>query len=486
MNISVTLSVTKGPGCGSSWVFNKPGSFMIGRGDDVDYQLSADDPYASRKHAYLEISPPACSLINLSRTNPSRVNGKAVAEQQLLKDGDLIELGIAKISVAVVGFSDRIEEVFPENEPCVKPVAGRSAGQSVAYCLRCGKDVSEHADVDRRAAELAGAALYSCPDCLPMGDEYAGFTCAEYTVRKCLGEGGFGRVYLAWQPQTWRLAAVKHIHDLPREAALRFEREIRILGEFKDPHVVRYYGSGLWDGKPYIATEYLPGGDLHTLKLRTKIDKASSVQIVTTLLDGLRELHTRGIVHRDIKPPNILMRSLAAGGAGLEEAVIADFGLARSYAISGGLCLTRPNVPLGTYMYMPPEQVRNAHTVTHTADLYSAGVILYYLLTSCYPFDFPTPEEVEDVMRRFGRIRNRFDAIRMLMEERRIRHPLQIILEDEPIPAAKRNPRIPARLCAVVDKSVAKESRQRFQSADEMKRELAVFASSSALVGEGA
>jgi serine/threonine protein kinase len=121
-------------------------------------------------------------------------------------------------------------------------------------------------------------------------------------------------------------------------------------------------------------------------------------------------------------------------------------------------------------MYMPPEQVRDAGEVREPADMYSVGVTLYYVLTGQYSFDFPTPKDIADLRaQRPDAVKRPQDALRMIMQLRRIRHPFVIILGEEPIAVRQREPSIPARLAAVVDRAVRKSPAERFQSAAEFR-----------------
>jgi serine/threonine-protein kinase len=124
-------------------------------------------------------------------------------------------------------------------------------------------------------------------------------------------------------------------------------------------------------------------------------------------------------------------------------------------------------------MFMSPEQVRNAGEVREPADIYAAGVTLYYLLTGQYSFDFPTPAEILAFQKQKPDLwKKPREALRILMQLRRIMHPFQIILSEEPIPIQQRNPSIPHTLAAVVDRAVRKEARERFQSAAEFRSAL--------------
>jgi serine/threonine protein kinase len=129
-------------------------------------------------------------------------------------------------------------------------------------------------------------------------------------------------------------------------------------------------------------------------------------------------------------------------------------------------------------MFMPPEQVRDAGAVREPADLYAVGQTLYYLLTGRYSFDFPTPEDIQQFLKKNrARWRNSPEALAAMMQLQRIRHPLQIILTEDPIAIRKREASLPLKLAGVVDKAVRKDERQRYQTAVDFRHALqtAVF-----------
>lgn len=192
---------------------------------------------------------------------------------------------------------------------------------------------------------------------------------------------------------------------------------------------------------------------------------------LSEVLNGLDYIHRQSIIHRDIKPQNILLRQTAATGApGFLTPKLADFGLAVSYARAGGTRVTKRGTGLGTLMFMPPEQIRDAGTVQKPADTYAVGVTLYYLLTGQYPFNFPTPGEILEFQKKMkGGGKKPQELLQALMQLKRIMHPFQVILSEEPTPIQQRDPAIPRKLAAVVDKAIRKDVRERFQSAAEFR-----------------
>jgi serine/threonine-protein kinase len=507
----VTLTVTKGPEEGRVIEFAEPRGFVIGRSKDADLKLSSDDPYVSRRHIFLEICPPRCRLQNLGTsgdgaTNPPHVNGDTVLEDCDLKAGDVIELGYTKLRVAIAApvepqprkcstcgepldqtaIASRLDECSRCAGRRKSPVA-RPAVRLSVRCRECRIDLSDRANSDGQADALREVAICLCESCLfnvyynaelGKSQDFGRHSIGPYRVLRSIGEGGMGTVYLVYHEPTARVLALKRMKDLTEKVlAKRFAREIRVARELVHGNVVRCVDVGIdGQGSPFLVTEYLPGGDLESQLAASgrRLPADLAISLVCKVLDGLEYLHDRQIIHRDIKPQNILMTSVP--GARWRDAntpKISDFGLAVSYARAGGTRLTSRGTYLGTLMYMPPEQVRDAFSVGGTADLYAVGVTLYYLLTGRYTFEFPTEEDVRALQKQKPDLwRKPQEALRVLMQLHRIAHPFQIILSEEPVPIQKRDASIDSRLASVIDKAVRKNARERFQTAAEFRAAL--------------
>jgi tRNA A-37 threonylcarbamoyl transferase component Bud32 len=481
--IRVTLTVIKGPGEGRSIDFTTPRSFLIGRAKDADFQIP-DDPYVSRRHVYLEIAPPVCRLTDLTASgdavrNPPSVNGKPTAAAEL-HDGDVIELGYTQIRVSIAvqvekragqcrGCGRKIEllrdEPDPERCPDCPEKKQPLPPAFKAVCHKCQTDLSAQANSDGKAGALGETAVYCCEKCLPAADRHAGGTVGGYEIRRMLGEGGMGAVYLVRHRPTSRLFTVKKIKDLTQpDLVKRFHREVQVLRGLSHKNVVGYIDTGILNGAPYLVAEYVPDGDLEARLAAAggKMQPQQALPLIRETLAALEYLHSKKIIHRDIKPPNILLRRNGA----VDTPKLCDFGLAKPYAQAGGTALTKPQTGLGTLMFMPPEQIRDAANVRETADLYSVGVTLYYLLTGKYPYDFPTPADVLVFARdNPGRARSPEGFLQALLQMQRFQHPHLIILSEEPKPIRQRNASVPAKLAEVVDRAVRKDPSKRFQSA---------------------
>lgn len=501
--MQVSLTVIKGPDTGQVRKFVEPRGFIIGRAPDCDFQLPPDDPYVSRQHVYLEICPPACRVRDLGAqgsgaTNPPHLNGLAVTEADL-KDGDVLELGFTQFRIGIThdkrvplsracpGCGRHFEYLADVSAPVLcgdcrddrrRPVAAKSLRVA---CAQCGSDLSARANSDARAQELAAIAHYYCASCLPTGDAFVGKAIQSYRLVKRLGEGGMGTVFLAYHDATARLWALKQMKDLKNEEMnRRFERGMRLHKDLAQGNVVRYFDTGLdAEGNPFVVTEYVAGGELGaTVDAGTPMRPQLAVPMICGVLDGLQHLHARQIVHRDLKPPNILVdRQLIDTNGRVVDTLpvpkIADFDLAKCYGQAGGTRITKLGTAMGTLMYMPPEQVRSTATVKEPADLYAVGVMLYYLMTGRYSFDFPTPADVRELQRQKPEEwKDPELALRMIMKLQRIQHPFRIVLNDEPTPIQQRDASIPEPLAAVVDHAVKKDSAQRFQTAADFRAAL--------------
>ena len=205
-----------------------------------------------------------------------------------------------------------------------------------------------------------------------------------YAVTARLAHGGMATVYLAMDTRLDRQVALKVMHaELARddEFVRRFIGEAKSVARLSHQNVVAVFDQGSDGPFLYLAMEYVPGRTLkEVLRERGRFPPAAALDIMTGVLDGLAAAHASGIVHRDVKPENVL---LTADG----RLKVADFGLARAQAAAGH---TRAGLLIGTVAYLPPEQVTGDSTGPRS-DVYSAGVVLFELLTGRLPFTGDTP-----------------------------------------------------------------------------------------------
>jgi serine/threonine protein kinase len=209
-------------------------------------------------------------------------------------------------------------------------------------------------------------------------DERVGTRFGQYRIDSLIGVGGMGKVYKAMIADGTPVALKLVKRDLARDEMFRrrFKREARIAQTVRNPHVVPVRDTGEHDGIPYLAAEFIDGTALdRKLELEGRLDLATTVRICAQVADGLQALCEAGMVHRDVKPANILIDLTG-------NAYITDFGLAKQ---RDGTVLTRPGQPLGSMDYMPPEQIRG-EPVTGAADVYSLGCVVFECVHGRPPF----------------------------------------------------------------------------------------------------
>ena len=257
----------------------------------------------------------------------------------------------------------------------------------------------------------------------------------QYEIVEILGSGAMGDVYRATDSKMFgRVVALKILSERLSQnehACARFKREVEVASSLTHPHIVTIHDRGEHEGRPYFVMEYLEGTDLTQLiKDHGSRTVEQRLEMARQIADALQFAHGHNVVHRDVKPSNIMLTH--AGGQ--EQTKLVDFGIAHVERSS----LTRATTQPGTFSYMSPEQLKN-DALDHRSDLFSLGIVLYELFTGSHPFDAPSEA---------------------LITTR--------ILRDEPEPARNRNPEVPAALDSLVLKLLEKEPMQRPQTAAEV------------------
>jgi eukaryotic-like serine/threonine-protein kinase len=213
-----------------------------------------------------------------------------------------------------------------------------------------------------------------------------------YLIEDTLGHGGMAVVYLARDAELGRPVALKLLaENLAGEGDVRkrFVREAQLAARLSHPNVVHVYDAGEDDGRPFIVMEYVPGETLaQILDRRRNLPTSEATALARQAALGLQHAHEAGLVHRDVKPQNLLVREDGA-------LKIADFGIARAAEISR---LTQLGTVLGTASYIAPEQALGEQ-VGPQADIYSLGAVLYQLLTGRLPYEFASLAELAEKQR---------------------------------------------------------------------------------------
>jgi serine/threonine protein kinase len=213
---------------------------------------------------------------------------------------------------------------------------------------------------------------------MSVSDPRIGSQIGEYNVDDLLGEGGMGKVYTATGPDGGRVALKLVKDDYARDETFRrrFYREARIAQTVKHPNVVPVLETGEVDGLPYMAQRFIDGMSLdEKLKRDGPLDVQTAVQVCADVAAGLEALWAAGMVHRDVKPANILLDESGRG-------YITDFGLAKD---TQGSLLTLPGQALGSMDYMAPEQIRGEQ-VSAATDIYALGCVMYECMCGRPPF----------------------------------------------------------------------------------------------------
>ena len=206
---------------------------------------------------------------------------------------------------------------------------------------------------------------------------------AGYDIRRELGRGGMASVYLAMQETLGRQIALKVMASplvADKNFTERFMKEGRIVAHLEHPKVVTVYDIGFQENNYYLAMEYLPGGTLQD-KIEQGVSIKQALSIIKTIADALGYAHNKGIVHRDVKPLNVMFRKDGTP-------VLTDFGIAK--IVGSNTQLTAPGSPIGSPLYMSPEQI-TGKTVDGRSDLYCLGVMFYQMLTGKLPYEGDDP-----------------------------------------------------------------------------------------------
>ncbi len=260
-----------------------------------------------------------------------------------------------------------------------------------------------------------------------------------YTIEHEIGAGGMATVYLAEDLKHHRKVAVKVLR--PELAAAigpeRFLREIEIAAQLHHPHILPLYDSGESQGFLYYVMPYEEGQSLRDRLAREgELPITEAVRILRDVVDALSSAHEHGVVHRDIKPDNVMLSG--------RHALVTDFGVAKAVSeATGREQLTTAGVALGTPAYMAPEQAAAAPNIDHRADIYAVGALAYELLTGRPPFTGNTPQMI-----------------------------LAAHVTEAPEPVTDHRPAVPPVMAQLVMRCLEKKPADRWQTTDELLAQL--------------
>ena len=275
----------------------------------------------------------------------------------------------------------------------------------------------------------------------PAADEvdWTGKVLGQFRLLHRIGRGGMGQVYLAEQTNLNRKVALKLLHPelAGNERSLRrFEAEAKNVARATHANIVQIYDIGKDNGINWLALEYVEGKNLREfIEKKGTPELSLGLHIILQVASALQRASELGIIHRDVKPENILLTKKG-------EVKVADFGLSRCFAEEGQQTITQSQVTMGTPLYMSPEQVERKTVDTRT-DIYSFGVTCYHMFAGTPPFRGTSPIEVA------------------------YQH-----VHKEPAPLADIRPDLPAELCTIIQKMMAKKPEDRYQTAREVGRDV--------------
>ena len=419
MSAKVQLKISKGKEVGKLFTFTEHDTFVFGRMDDC-HACIADDKLVSRHHFILEVNPPSACLRDLGSLNGTHVNGTKCGGR---KKGETPEEGAKrKYPEVILKHGDRLcvgqteMEVLVE-QPKVEP--------------RHRAD-PEMGDISLLSPEQLARLIFGSPD-EPGGK--IKLKIPGYKIVQEIGRGGFGAVYRATRVKDGGVVAVKVMLsrvNADDEGIEKFKREVMITAKLRHPNIVSYLETGSSGTTFYFVMEYCEGGNVLDLMRQHggKLTVAQARPIILGALSGLAHAHDKGVVHRDVKPQNIL---LSKG-----EACLSDFGLSKSFEQAGFSGMSLTGGYAGTPLFMPREQITNFKYVKPVSDVWSMGATIYNMLTGTFPYSF-TKE----------------------------RDPIDVILNDDVVPIQKRDETLPPSLAKVLDGALAKKSKERFQTASE-------------------
>jgi hypothetical protein len=459
--VKVIIDVTSATRKKRVFSYEDHDTFVVGRMNDCHVCIE-DDGYLSRQHFILEVNPPNARLQDLGSLNGTYVNGKKYGGRDItespeeakakykfpwidLKNGDVIKTGDTQFNI-IVQAPDR-SAVAVKCQKCGRDASSEigAAGGGSYICENCQKKaeaspfelLQQFMDESKSIRSLVNKSS-SFPLQKRGFQTEIPFQIADYDVVKVLGAGIYGAAYLLKHRSNGSEAALKLM--MPKTSASsdlqdRFLEETITANSLRHTNSVEFYESGCRNGIFYFLMEYCNFGNMDALRRKGKIPLTETILSTLQVLEVLTFAHSQGLIHRDIKPQNILLKK-SAGGL---TAKLSDFGLTKSFILTGLSGMTVAGGNAVSYPYMPREQVVDFKYAKPETDIWSLGATIYNLLTGEFPRDFTYGKD-----------------------------PLEVILHGEIIPIQTRDSSIPKEIADVVNRAVQNNPADRYQHAGEM------------------
>ncbi len=440
--MKVLLTIILGENLGMSTPFDTPRSaevkdYPIGRGSDSAFRVKRTDHHMSRHHFSIELRCDRVMVRDRNSSNGTFVNGSRVTDA-ILADGDEIAAGETTFRVNITGEGSAIGtrphtidmDLYGSNDnrPTLEQLA--------KLCLGCRSTY-----IEAESPESPVDLCVICRDEMADSEQWT----PDYYILRPLGQGGMGSVSLALRAKDKLRVALKTGLDLgsgwTAVDKARFLREGEILSRLMHRNIVAFLEAGENQGRYYLAMEYVEGQDAaKILDTSGPFEIERVFSLATQLLEAVDYAHAKGLIHRDIKPNNLLITRVRNE----ERLKLADFGLARFTSGDAQARLTNACLKAGHFPFVAPEQLQDFAAAEQATDQYAIAATLYYLLTGHYLFD--TDGSVPEMLHR--------------------------IVHEPPIPVRQRRPEISEGLASWIHKGLAKNPNQRFRNLVEMHRDL--------------
>ncbi|HTL51369.1 MAG TPA: serine/threonine-protein kinase [Planctomycetota bacterium] len=343
--------------------------------------------------------------------------------------------------------ADPVRRPTPVSSPASYPTTTSASPLPGADDTQALAPPDEFKNMVKAAASSTELPVVEASAALPPAEIATGALVGNYRIRERLGRGSMGETYLAEQPASGEMVAIKFLNrGASRRWTARFDREVRCQSAVQSPYTVTCQGAGIFEGRRYMVLQYVPGVNLHILlkQLPTRrLAEERALRISYQVLKALQALETQSFLHRDIKPQNVLI-------SGQDNVHLSDFGLVRDLKEPPDdptkppeeRRITPPNTTLGTAEYMSPEQSLGAE-LDIRSDLYSLGAVLYRSLTGVPPFRGATTAQT-----------------------------LELVIQKPLTPVRELNPDVAPRTARLVERLLSKKRNDRPRTTGEVEGEM--------------